>query len=462
MKVIAAIQRSIPVHDRGELRREIMELAWPAIIENLLVMSVGIADTAMVGRLGSASLAAVDLANRLVMFALAVFSAILIGTTAVVARSIGAGDRDTANQALRQALIMVAVLALPLLIPGTIFARNCLSFMMVLQESPDLSVMNAGTEYMQITIPFMIFALLMMTINSCLRGAGDTRTPMVVTGVSNVVNIVGNYFLIFGKGPFPAMGVAGAAWATNVARVIGAILVVRAVYGGRGRLSLSIHERFKIDIGIMKRILRIGFPAAIEQGLMRGAQLVYTMIVAGMDTVSIAAHAVALTAESISFMPGAGFSLAATTLVGQNMGAGDPEQAERSGYESGNMATLVMSGMGILFFIFPRFFVGLFSKDPEVVELASRCLRLVAISQPALAWVMTIAGGLRGVGDTRWVMIITIVGFWGIRITLAYALAVSAGMGLIGAWIAMVVDLIVRSILLALRFRQGGWKKLEV
>jgi len=152
------------------------------------------------------------------MFALAVFSAILIGTTAVVARSIGAGDTKTANQALRQALIMVTALSLPFIILGTIYARNCLSFMMVLQESPDLQVINAGTEYMQITIPFMICALLMMTINSCLRGAGDTRTPMIVTGISNVVNIVGNYFLIFGKGPFPAMGVAGAAWSTNLAR----------------------------------------------------------------------------------------------------------------------------------------------------------------------------------------------------------------------------------------------------
>ena len=261
----------------------------------------------MVGRLGPASLAAVDLANRLVMFALAVFSAILIGTTAVVARSIGAGDTKTANQALRQALIMVTALSLPFIILGTIYARNCLSFLMVLQESPDLQVINAGTEYMQITIPFMICALLMMTINSCLRGAGDTRTPMIVTGISNVVNIVGNYFLIFGKGPFPAMGVAGAAWSTNLARLVGAVLVVKAVYGGRGLLSLNIHERFRIDFGIMQRILRVGFPAAIEQGLMRSAQLVYSMIVAGMDTVSIAAHAVALTAESISFMRGLGF-----------------------------------------------------------------------------------------------------------------------------------------------------------
>ena len=439
-----------------------MELAWPAIIENLLVMSVGIADTAMVGRLGAASLASVDLANRLIMFALAIFSAILIGTTAVVARSIGAGDRNTANLALRQALIMVVALAVPLLIPGTIFARKCLGFMMVMQETPDPVVMQLGTDYLQATIPFMLFALVMMTVNSCLRGAGDTRTPMIVTGISNVVNIIGNYLLIFGIGPFPAMGVVGAAWSSNIARIIGAVLVLLVVYRGRGRLTLNIRERFQVDIDIMRRIMRIGFPAAAEQGLMRGAQLIYSMIVASMDTVSVAAHAVAMTAESISFMPGSGFALAATTLVGQNMGADNPDQAERSGYESVRMATIVMSAMGVLFFVFPKFFVSLFSNDSEVIDLASKCLRLVAISQPALAWVMTIAGGLRGVGDTRWVMGITLIGFWGVRLTLAYVLAVTIGLGLVGAWAAMVVDLFVRSILLAFRFRHGGWKELQV
>jgi Na+-driven multidrug efflux pump len=139
---------------------------------------------------------------------------------------------------------------------------------------------------------------------------------------------------------------------------MGLFLVFKNVYGGRGVLSLRVHGRFSFNAEIVRRIVRVGIPAAVEQGLMRSAQLIYGMIVAGMDTVSIAAHAVALTAESISFMPGAGFSLAATTLVGQSLGAGDPERAERSGYESGKMATLVMTGMGVLFFAFPRFFVG--------------------------------------------------------------------------------------------------------
>ncbi|MGI6565883.1 MAG: MATE family efflux transporter [Limnochordia bacterium] len=459
---MAEIQRVSPSLDQGSLRRQVMSLAWPAVIENLLVMSVGIADTAMVGRLGAAYLAGVELASRLVNFAVAIFAAILIGTTALVARSIGANDKETANEAMRQALVLVTIIGVPLLFLGTLYAEDCVAFMMAMQEFPDSAVIEAGTTYLRIMVPFLVFALLMMTINSCLRGAGDTRTPMVITGISNVVNIVGNYILIYGAGPVPAMGVAGAAWATNMSWLMGLFLVFKNVYGGRGVLSLRVHGRFSFNAEIVRRIVRVGIPAAVEQGLMRSAQLIYGMIVAGMDTVSIAAHAVALTAESISFMPGAGFSLAATTLVGQSLGAGDPERAERSGYESGKMATLVMTGMGVLFFAFPRFFVGLFSRDPDVIDLAAQCLRIVAISQPALAWVMTLAGGLRGVGDTRWVMVITVLGFWGVRVTLAYILAASTDLGLIGAWIAMVLDLFVRALLLAWRFRQGGWKKIEV
>lgn len=459
---MAATQLMPAAAEKASLRRQVMTLAWPAVIENLLVMSVGIADTAMVGRLGPAYLAGIEVANRLVNLGLTIFAAVLIGTTALVARSTGANDTRTANEAMRQALVLVVLIAVPLLSLATVYAEASVAFVMLMQESPDQAVIEAGTVYLRITIPFLMFALLMMTVNSCLRGAGDTRTPMVITGISNVINIIGNYILIYGAGPIPAMGVAGAAWSTNIARFIGAVLVFKAVYAGRGVLSIRFHDRFRFDADIIRRIVRIGVPAAVEQGLMRGAQLVYGMIVAGMDTVSIAAHAVALTAESISFMPGSGFSLAATTLVGQNLGAGDPDRAEQSGYESGKMATLVMSSMGVLFFLFPHFFVRLFSRDPEVIDLAAQCLRIVAVSQPALAWVMTLAGGLRGVGDTRWVMLITLAGFWGVRVTLAYILATTTNLGLIGAWLAMITDLFVRAALFAWRFRHGGWKEIDV
>ena len=179
---------------------------------------------------------------------------------------------------------------------------------------------------------------------------------------------------------------------------------------------------------------------------MRVGQLIYTMIVSSLGTVSYAAHQVALNAESFSFMPGAGFAVASTALVGQSLGAELPEQAEEAGKISRNLAVLVMSTMGVVFFVAPRFFVRIFSSDPEVIELATVCLRLVAVSQPALAVWMVLAGGLRGAGDTRSIMRIVTISFLGVRVGLAYILAIQLGLGLVGAWIAMIVDLFLRGL----------------
>jgi len=181
-----------------------------------------------------------------------------------------------------------------------------------------------------------------------------------------------------------------------------------------------------------------------------------------LGTVSYAAHQVALNAESLSFMPGAGFAVAATTLMGQNLGAGRPEDAERAGRISRNLGILVMASMGLVFFLIPGPIVRIFSQDPEVVSLAVICLRLVAIAQPSLAVWMILAGGLRGAGDTRAIMKMVLVSFLGVRVVLAYVLALRLGMGLIGAWIGMVADLFLRSLLIQWRFNRGEWKFVKV
>ena len=186
------------------------------------------------------------------------------------------------------------------------------------------------------------------------------------------------------------------------------------------------------------------------------------MIVSSLGTVSYAAHQVALNAESLSFMPGAGFATASTTMVGQNLGAGCPNEAEQSGHVARNLGILVMSIMGVVFVLVPEPIVRIFSSDPEVIQLATVCLRLVAISQPALATWMTLAGGLRGAGDTRAILKIVIVGFVLVRVGLAYLLAIHLGFGLVGAWVAMVVDLFVRGFLIQRRFNRGEWKALKV
>jgi len=433
-------------------------LAWPAIVENLLHTMVGIVDTAMVGRLGAASLAAAGLGNQILMLGLTVFSALATGSTALVARHIGAKEPSKASDVTRQSLVLGLFVSGAVMLIFLATARGLLG---VLFSGSEPFVLDMASTYVRIVSAAMILNYFLIVINAILRGAGDTKTPMQITALVNVINIVGNTIFIYGVGPIPALGVAGAAIGTAIAHLSGGILALRVLFR-HPVLRVRITDSFAPDRTIIKRIANIGVPAGAEQGMMRVAQLVYTMIVSSLGTVAYAAHQVALNAESLSFMPGAGFATASTTMVGQNLGAGSPEGAEESGRIARNLGILVMSIMGVIFLVVPEPIVKIFSSDPEVIELATVCLRLVAIAQPALATWMIIAGGLRGAGDTRAILKIVIVGFVFVRVGLAYLLAIYLGLGLVGAWVAMVVDLFARGYLIQRRFNRGDWKNLKI
>lgn len=443
---------------RDDLRGQVLKLAWPAIVENLLHTMVGIVDTAMVGRLGSASLAAVGLGNQIFNIGLTVFAALATGSTAIVARYIGAAEPKKAGQVARQSLTLGLFVSGSVMVLLLLSARGLLGLLFGRSEA---LVLNMAAGYVRIVASALILNYFLIVINAILRGAGDTKTPMRITALVNVINILGNTVFIYGFGPIPALGVAGAALGTAIAQGCGGILAL-GVLLRNPVLNVKLTDSFKPDFLIIRRIANIGVPAGLEQGMMRIGQLVYTMIVSSLGTVSYAAHQVALNAESFSFMPGAGFATASTTLVGQNLGAGRPEDAEAAGKITRNLAVGVMSAMGLVFLIAPRYFVGIFSKDLEVIELATVCLRLVAVAQPSLAIWMVLAGGLRGAGDTRAIMKVVAVCFLLIRVGLAYLLALRLGLGLIGAWIAMVSDLFLRGILIQRRFNRGKWKKIEV
>lgn len=441
-----------------DLRKKVLLLAWPAIVENLLHTMVGIVDTAMVGRLGSASLASVGLANQIFNVSLTVFAALATGSTAIVARHIGAHEPDKASDVARQSLILGVFVSGTVMAALLIWARGLLGFLFRRSEA---FVLDMGASYVRIVALALILNYFLIVINAILRGAGDTKTPMRITAIVNIVNVLGNTIFIYGIGPAPALGVAGAAIGTAMAHATGGVLALRVLLKNPV-LKIRLGDSFKPDQAIIRRITNIGVPAGIEQGVMRIGQLVYTMIVSSLGTVAYAAHQVALNAESLSYMPGAGFATASTTLVGQSLGAKNPDEAEDSGKIARNLGVLVMGAMGFFFFFFPEPLVRIFSRDPEVIALATVCLRLVAIAQPPLAVWMILAGGLRGAGDTRAIMKIVFIGFLFVRIGLAYLLVIHLGYGLIGAWIAMVTDLFFRGYLIQRRFTKGQWKLVNV
>lgn len=469
----AAVQR-IALTDSNDIRKVTMKLAMPAIAEMTMQTLLGFADMAMVGSLGAVAITAVGLGDTPLMTLMAVFAALGTGTTALVARHVGAKEPEKAADTARQSLMIGVLSGLAVSFLVIMLAPQIIAFMGAQPETAPY-----GIQYIKITGAAMTALVISVIMGGALRGCGDTKTPMYANGTANILNIIGNFILIYQGAahvihiPFTdisfslfipgfGMGVAGAALSTAISRVIASMIILFVLFSGKAPIRFTFRDKYRINLDIIKRILNIGTPAAAEQLSMRVGQMLYGRKVAMLGTVMYASHRIALTAESVSYMPGFGFALAATTLVGQYLGAQKPEMSQKSGYEANKLAFLVMSALGLLFFFVPEVFIRMFTRDPQIIANASFCLKLVAIAQPFLAAVMVFAGALRGAGDTRYVMINTLIGVWGIRLLGTYILIDVFHLGLLGAWIGMVTDLFVRGTLNFRRFRSGKWKYIKI
>lgn len=444
------------VSAEGALRKEVLRLALPATGEQLLSMMVSIVDTMLVGHLGASALAAVSLATQWTFMAVTFFTAVSTAATALVARSVGAGDWDTANRTVRQSVLVGLVIGLASTVLALLFAEPAVALMGAEPEA-----LAEGITYMRIASSIFVLSALMFVGNACLRGAGDTRTTMMVMAVVNVLNIAVAWMAINGPFGLPRLGVAGSALGAAVGRAAGGLLVLGILLKGRSGLKLD-WRGWQPDFGLIKRVLRVGLPTGVERVAMRFGMMAFMRAIAGLGTVAVAAHAVALRAESFSFMPGFGFAVAGTTLVGQGLGAHDPKRAERSGYLTYQMAVYLMAVMGLVFVLFPQPLIRLFTDDLMVVQMAVTPLRIVGFIQPLLAAAMVFPGSLRGAGDTRFPMYVTGASIWSIRVPAAILLGLGLGMGLAGAWLGMATDLTVRGIVFFLRFRGGRWKLMKV
>jgi MATE family multidrug resistance protein len=438
------------------LRKEVLKLALPATGEQLLSMMVSIVDTMLVGHLGASALAAVSLAAQWTFMAVTLFAAVSTGSTALVARSVGGKDWETANRTVRQSVLVGLCIGLATTALAQLFAEPAMALM---GAEPD--VLAQGATYMRVASSVFGLSAVMFVGNACLRGAGDTRTAMMVMAVVNVLNVIVAWTAINGPFGLPRLGVAGSALGAAVGRAAGGLLVVSILLKGRSGLKLDLRH-WRPDFGIVRRVLRVGLPTGVEQLTMRLGMMAFVRVVASLGTVAVAAHTVALRAESFSFMPGFGFAVAGTTLVGQGLGARDPRWAERSGYLTYQMAASLMVVMGLVFILFPHPLIRLFTDDPAVVQTAVAPLRIVGFIQPFLAGSMVFAGNLRGAGDTRFAMVVTATSVWSIRIPVAALLTFALGMGLSGAWLGMCIDQTVRGTIFFLRFRGGRWKLAEV
>jgi putative MATE family efflux protein len=318
-----------------------------------------------------------------------------------------------------------------------------------------------GILYLQISAMTLPVLVGMFTGSAVLRGAGDTRTPMFITLVINGINAVAAWWMIYGFGPIPAMGVAGSAWAAGVARLIGCLLLAWVFLRPGQVLNLG-GVGWRFDLGLVKRMLNIGLPTAAEQFMLSFGITLYGIIVIGLGTDVYATQRASMMIVMMAFLPGFGFAMAATTLVGQAMGAGKRHQAEEGTWIAARWCMLLMGAVGAVFGLFGEPLMHLFSDDPAVTRLGGAVLFIACWNQPFMALGQVLAGGLRGAGDTRYPMLVTMFSVWGVRLPVGWLLGIALGWGLQGIYLGYVLDTVVRAGLVWWRWRQGRWKAIRV
>lgn len=442
----------------SDLRKKILILAIPAIGEMVLHMLVGVSDVAFVGRLGVNQLAAIGIATNVLFTLLFVFAAIGVGATAIVARHVGANENDKANFVTSQAFLLGIIMAL---IIGTLLYFNAESLMGFFAKEAE--VIYFGTQYLEVTAFPSVLILIFFVLRGVVIGSGNTRLPLLLAFIATTMNVIGNYVLIFGKWGFPALGVAGAAWATSIALSFVSIILIAILFSGKIKVKIEIQHVKLPNIDTIKRILKVSIPAQIEELLRGGGNLLVTLLISiNLGAIAYASHTVALTVESLSFMPGVGFAIATTSLVGQLLGAKKPAEAERVGWEAFKMAGLTMGIFGLIFFFFSETMVRLFTNDPQVVPIAAMVIKIAAIEQPLMALEFVLAGALRGAGDTKWAMYISLIGNWFVRIPFLALVIYILDLGIIAIWVVFVIDWLIRSAIAVVRFKSGKWKEIKV
>lgn len=449
-----AAPRLVP--SQAELVHIIWALAWPVIITFLFESLVGLIDTLMVGRLGAAAVAAVGVGAQILSAVSVAMTAVGTGTLALVARHVGAQQHRKAEDILLQSILAALGLSVIGIIPVILFAPQ-----LVHMFSGDASVVEQGGPFVRLVMLSIPQSAVLFVIGSALRAAGDTRTPLAIGAAVNLVNIAGNYVLIFGKLGFPALGVRGSALATTLAFTTG--MVIGLALLGHGRLVLKLRRHgVRVDRGAIRRVLAIGYPAAAEQILMQIGFFFYLIFAAHYGTSALAGYFIGVRILALSFLPGFGFAAAAGALVGQNLGAGNPALAARSGWAANRLAIYLMTTCGVVLFVSAQSIAALFVDDPAVVADAVSFIRTLAAAQPFMAMDFTIGGALRGAGDTRFPLVAVFVGFYGCRLAFAYVATFVLHLSLPWVWFALIGDYIARASLKGWRFGSGRWQQAAV
>jgi len=445
---------------QGPLLRNIFYLSWPIVCSSLLQVMVSIADIKMVGTLGHEQIAAVGISRSVVFILMAMAMAVATGVQVLVAQYAGRGDSEGMDRTVKQGLIASAAITLGLVTPlGVLFSGWIMARMGASEQ-----VMAHGVPYMQILFGGILFMILSFVITASLQGAGDTITPLVLLLFANAVNILVNYLFIFGVGPFPRMGVAGAAVGTVAARFLSGVIGILILTSGRFAVKLRWRRSWAVRWELVHRILFIGVPAGLQHIVRNLAFMVMLKILsltaAGMYAVS--AFTVAQQIQMVTGMVGLALMGAAMTAVGQNVGAGNFRRAAASAWTSVAIAVSISAAAAATYGLLRFRLIALFNADPEVVRIGGQALMVLAFAEPFLTAGMSLSGALRGAGDTYSPLYISFFTISFIGPVISYVLAIVMGMETLGVWLGLACAQVAHCLLIARKFRQGRWRQLRM
>jgi len=451
-EALAGTQRDFT---EGSIGRAVIVLAIPMVLEVSMESLFGLVDVFFVARLGPDAVAAVGVTESLLTLIFAIALGLCMATTAMVARRIGEKDREGACVAAGQAIWLCLLVALPLGTSG-IFARELLVWM-----GTPAAVIEQGWGYRAVMLGGNVTILLLFLNNAIFRGAGDAVIAMRALWLANAINIVLDPCLIFGLGPFPRMGIAGAAVATTIGRGVGVLYQVRALMSEHGRIALR-RRHLVPRPAIMLKLARVSTGGVVQMLIATASWLGLVRALTPFGSAALAGYTLALRIIIVAILPSWGMSNAAATLVGQNLGAGKPDRAERSVWLAGfyNMIFLGLVGAGFIFFAEPL--VRLFTDDPAVVPIGAQCLRYVSYGYVFYAWGMVMVQAFNGAGDTVTPTLINLCCYWLWQLPLAYGLSRGAGMGPSGVFLAITISESTLAVVGLLAFRRGRWKRKSI
>ena len=440
----------------GSLNRSILLLAIPMVLELVLESLFAVVDVFWVGRLGANAVATVGLTESMVMMAFSIGLGLSLSTTAMVARRIGEKDPEDAAIAAVQAIVLGLLISVGLGIPAWIFAPRLL---LLMGASPAILAMGSG--YAHVALGGCGVIIMLFLNNAIFRGAGDAAIAMRLLWVSNIINLILDPCLIFGLGPFPHLGVTGAAVATFTGRGIGVLYQFYRLMHGTERIHVLVRH-LRLNLPVLWRLLRVSLTGILQFAIANVSWIGVVRIVALFGGSAVAGYTIAMRIVGFYILPAWGLSNAAATLVGQNLGARHPERAEQAVWRTGVYNMLFLGALGVFFIVFAKPVVGIFVDDPAVVAIGARALRTFCCGNIGYAWVMVTLQAFNGAGDTVTPTIVYFFGFWLFELPLAWWLAVRAGMHENGAFLAIVIAECAIAAASLVLFREGRWKRQRI